>query len=78
MAEDTFERVKSLILEQQDVEPDEVTLEAGIKEDLGFDSLDVVDFIMALEQEFDLEIEDEEAEKVTTVGDIVKFIEEKK
>lgn len=77
MAEDTFERVKSLILEQQDVDPDEVTLEAGIKEDLGFDSLDVVDFIMALEQEFDLEIEDEEAEKVTTVGDIVKFIEEK-
>lgn len=76
---DTLERVKSIIVERLDVDPSEVTMEAGIKEDLGADSLDVVDLIMELEQEFELdEIKDEDAEKIATVGDVVKYIEEQK
>lgn len=72
---DTLERVTSIVVERLDVDPSEVTLEAGIKEDLGADSLDVVDLIMELEQEFDLdEIKDEDAEKIATIGDIVNYI----
>lgn len=75
---DTLERVRKIIVERLDVDPEEVTPEAGIKEDLGADSLDVVDLIMEFEQEFDLdEIKDEEAEKITTVGDVVEYIEQK-
>lgn len=74
---DTLERVKSLVVERLDVDPSEVTLEAGIKEDLGADSLDVVDLIMELEQEFDLdEIKDEDAEKIATIGDVVTYIDQ--
>ncbi|KFZ40575.1 MULTISPECIES: acyl carrier protein [Thermoactinomyces] len=75
MAETTLERVKKIIVENLSVEPSEVTLEANIKEDLGADSLDVVDLIMELEDEFDMEISDEEAEKIATVGDVVEYIE---
>ncbi|WP_028778321.1 acyl carrier protein [Shimazuella kribbensis] len=71
---DTLERVTQIIVERLDVEADEVTLEAGIKEDLGADSLDVVDLIMELEDEFNLTIEEEDAEKINTVGDIVNYI----
>jgi acyl carrier protein len=71
----TFERVKELIVEHLDVDAAEVTPEASIKDDLGADSLDVVDLIMQLEDEFELEISDEEAEKITTVGDVVAYIE---
>lgn len=77
MATDILERVKKIVVEQLDVDPAEVTPEAGIKEDLGADSLDVVDLIMQLEDEFDLTIEEEEAEKINTVGDIVNFISSK-
>lgn len=70
-----LERVSKIVVDRLDVKPEEVTLEAGIKEDLGADSLDVVDLIMELEEEFDLAIEDEEAEKMSTIGDVVSYIE---
>jgi acyl carrier protein len=75
---DTLERVRKIIVERLNVDPAEVTMEAGIKEDLGADSLDVVDLIMELEDEFQLEIADEEAEKITTVGDVVNYINKNK
>ena len=71
-----FERVKEIIVEQLDVDEDKVTMEASFREDLEADSLDVVELVMELEDEFDLEIADEEAEKINTVGDAVNFIEE--
>jgi len=71
---DTLERVKKIIVERLNVDASEVTMEAGIKEDLGADSLDVVDLIMELEDEFSIEIAEEEAEKMATVGDIVNYI----
>lgn len=71
---DTLERVTQIIVDRLEVEADEVTLEAAIKEDLGADSLDVVDLIMELEDEFNLTIEEEDAEKINTVGDIVNYI----
>lgn len=69
-----FEKVKSIIAEQLGVEADEVTMEASFVDDLGADSLDIVELIMALEEEFDIEIPDEEAEKVAIVGDVVEYI----
>ncbi|SEN15414.1 acyl carrier protein [Lihuaxuella thermophila] len=75
---DTLERVRKIIVDRLNVDPSEVTLEAGIKEDLGADSLDVVDLIMELEDEFEMSIEDEDAEKITTVGDIVEYINKNK
>jgi acyl carrier protein len=75
---DTLERVRKIIVDRLNVDPSEVTLEAGIKEDLGADSLDVVDLIMELEDEFEMSIEDEDAEKITTVGDIVEYIDKNK
>lgn len=71
-----FEKVKGIILDQLDVEEDAVTMEASIIDDLGADSLDVVDLVMSLEEEFDVEIPDEEVENIKTVGDIVKYIED--
>lgn len=73
----TFDRVKKVVVEQLDVNEDEVTGEASFVDDLGADSLDVVELVMGLEEEFDLEIPDEDAEKITTVEDAVKYIEEK-
>lgn len=72
-----FEKVKETLCEQLDVEEDKVTLEASIIEDLGADSLDVVDLIMSLEEEFEIEIPDEDVEHMKTVGDIVNYVEEK-
>ncbi len=72
-----FDKVKDIIVDQLDVDEDKVKMEASITEDLGADSLDVVDLVMSLEEEFDVEIPDEQVENVKTVGDIVKFIEEK-
>jgi len=69
------ERLVSLIAEKLGVEPGEVTPEAKFIDDLGADSLDIVELIMDLEDEFDLEIPDEEAEKLSTVGDAIKYIE---
>jgi len=68
-----FERVKNVIVDQLSVDADEVTLEASFVDDLGADSLDVVELIMGLETEFDIEIP-EDAEKISTVGDAVEYI----
>lgn len=73
---DVFKRVKEIIVEQLGVDEDEVTMEASFIDDLGADSLDIVELIMALEEEFDLEIPDEDAEKIRTVGDAVEYIKE--
>ena len=72
-----FDKVKKIIVAQLDVEEDKVTEAASITDDLGADSLDVVDLVMSFEEEFDIEIPDDQVEKIKTVGDIVKFIEEK-
>jgi acyl carrier protein len=72
---DVFERVKRIVVERLGVEEAEVTPEASFKEDLGADSLDVVELVMELEDEFDLEISDEDAEKITTVGEVVNYIQ---
>jgi acyl carrier protein len=69
-----FEKVKEIIVEQLGVEEDDVTMESSFIDDLGADSLDVVELIMALEEEFDLEIPDSEAEKILTVSDVVGYI----
>jgi acyl carrier protein len=71
-----FEKVKKTIVEQLGVEESEVTMDASITDDLGADSLDQVELVMALETEFNLDIPDEEAEKIKSVGDAVKYIEE--
>ena len=71
------DKIKDTIVEQLDVEEDAVTMEASITEDLGADSLDVVDLVMSIEESFDVEIPDEEVENIKTVGDIVKYIENK-
>ncbi len=72
-----FDKVKAIIVEQLGVEEDEVALESMFVDDLGADSLDIVELVMAFEEEFDLEIPDEDAEKIRTVGEAVKYLEEK-
>lgn len=72
-----FKKVKAILVDQLDVDEEAVTMESLIADDLGADSLDVVDMVMSLEEEFDVEIPDEEIETMKTVGDIVKFIESK-
>ena len=71
------DKIKSIIAEQLGVKPEEVTPTAYFVDDLGSDSLDIVELIMALEEEFNVEIPDEDAEKMKTVGDVIKYIEEK-
>lgn len=73
----TFDRVKKVVVEQLDVAEDEVTPQASFVDDLGADSLDVVELVMGLEEEFDIEIPDEDAEKITTVQEAVTYIDEK-
>lgn len=75
---DVFEKVKKIVIDRLNVEESKVTMEASFKEDLGADSLDVVELVMELEDEFDLEISDEDAEKIGTVGEVVKYIESHK
>lgn len=70
-----FEKLKDLVADQLGVEADEVTAESNIQDDLGADSLDVVDLITTIEDEFDLSIPDEAVEEIKTVGDIVNYIE---
>ena len=71
-----FDRVRSILAEQLDIDEDTITLESLIIEDLGADSLDIVDLVMSLEDELDTEIPDEAIEGINTVGDIVHYIEE--
>ena len=71
-----FAKVKRVIVEQLGVDEGSVTMDSSFVDDLGADSLDIVELIMGLETEFDLEIPDEEAEKITTVGDAVNYIKE--
>jgi acyl carrier protein len=73
-----FDEVKEVIVEQLNVSPDEVKPESRFVEDLGADSLDVVEMIMALEEKFEIEIPDNEAEKIKTVQDVVDYIEKAK
>ncbi len=74
-ASDIEERIKSIIVEQLGVSLEEVTPQASFIEDLGADSLDIVELIMALEEEYDIEIPDEDAEKITTVQDVVSYVQ---
>lgn len=74
MAEDILGRIKDIVADRLDVEEDKITESASFKEDLEADSLDVVELVMELEDEFDLEISDEDAEKIQTVGDVVEYI----
>ncbi|MBD5639300.1 acyl carrier protein [Clostridium botulinum] len=69
-----FEKIKATIAEQLSIDEKEITMESSFIDDLGADSLDIVELIMALETEFDLEIPDEDAEKISTVGDVVNYI----
>ena len=74
---DTFEKVKTIIVDQLGVDEDKVTMEASFREDLGADSLDLVELIMAFEKEFGGSISDEDAQKITTVADAVKYLEDR-
>lgn len=75
-SEEIFDKVKDIIVEQLGVAEATVTLEASFIDDLGADSLDIVELIMALEEEFDLEIPDADAEKIVAVSDVVDYIKE--
>lgn len=75
-SEEILERVKAIIVEQLGVTDSSVTMEASFIDDLGADSLDIVELVMAIEEEFDIEIPDSDAEKVVTVGDVVDYIKE--
>ncbi len=72
---EVYDGVKRIVVDRLGVDEAQVTMEASFKDNLGADSLDVVELVMELEDEFDLEISDEDAEKITTVGDVVKYIE---
>ena len=76
--EEIFDKLTELVVDQLGVDDDEVTTEATIQEDLGADSLDLVDLVMAVEEEFDVKIADEDLEGIKTVGDIVDYIAENK
>ncbi|MBR2290187.1 MAG: acyl carrier protein [Clostridia bacterium] len=75
-SEEVFEKVKEIIVNQLGVSDTAVTMEASFIDDLGADSLDIVELVMALEEEFDIEIPDEDAEKAVTVGDVVDYIKD--
>lgn len=74
----TFEKVRDIVVEQLSVEADEVAIESTFIDDLGADSLDIVELIMAFEEEFGIEIPDEAAEKIKTVQDVVTYIDQNK
>ena len=73
-----FEKIRAILCEQLDVEEDAVTMESNIAEDLGADSLDVVDLVMSIEDEFEIEVPDDQVENIKTVGDVVNYIENMK
>ena len=74
----TFEKVRDIVVDQLGVEPDEAAIESTFIDDLGADSLDIVELIMAFEEEFGIEIPDEAAEKIKTVQDVVSYIDQNK
>ena len=78
MSENIEQKVKEIIVDQLSVNEEQVTIEARFIDDLGADSLDTVELVMAFEEEFGIEVPDEEAEKLQTVGDVVKYISENK
>lgn len=69
-----YEKVKDIVVEQLGVNPEDLSMQSSLIDDLGADSLDIVELIMALEEEFNLEISDEDAEKIITMGDVVDYI----
>ncbi len=69
-----FEKIRDFLVEQLGIDEDAITMDASFEDDLGADSLDLVELVMALEEEYDVEIDDEEAEKLKTVGDAVNYI----
>ena len=71
-----FEKIRDILVDQLDLEPDEIKMESALLEDLGASSLDVVDLVMSIEDEFELEVTDEALENMKTVGDAVRYIEE--
>ena len=73
-----FEKIRKILSEQLEIEEDDITLDSNIVEDLGADSLDLVDLVMSVEEEFEIEVPDEEIENIKTVGDVVNFIESNK
>ena len=73
-----FDKIKDIIIEQLQVEESDVTMDTNLMKDLSADSLDAVEIIMAIEDEYGIEIPDEEAEKIQTVGDLVRYVEENK
>lgn len=75
--EEIFDKLKELVVDQLGVEEDEVTMEATMQDDLGADSLDLVDLVMSVEEEFGVKVADEDLENIKTVGDIVNYIEER-
>lgn len=75
---DALGRIKKIIIDQLDVEEDKITENSSFIADLGADSLDIVELIMAFEEEFDIEIADEDAEKIKVVGDVIRYFENKK
>ena len=76
MESELFERIRDLLAEQLDIEPSAITMDSDIMEDFDADSLDIVDMVMTLEDEFEVEVPDEAVETLRTVGDVVRFIEE--
>ena len=75
--EEILDKLKELVVDQLGVEEDEVTMEATMQDDLGADSLDLVDLVMSVEEEFGVKVADEDLENIKTVGDIVNYIEER-
>jgi acyl carrier protein len=76
MGENLGERIRTIVVEQLGVEPSDVTANASILDDLGADSLDVVELVMALEEEFDIEVPDEAVETIRTIGDMERYVSE--
>ena len=73
-----FEKIREILCEQLDLEEDDVTMSSNIEEELGADSLDLVDIVMSIEDEFEIDVADEDIDGIKTVGDVVRYIEENK